>query len=334
VALVNQCCGVIQFDQVIQGGYDRAVAELGFVSRKQSADVDRLTVAAGLAEDGYGLVVIAAVGSDSTGVAIDALADAHPDARFVVLDEPAHRPNVTRVVISVKEATFLAGVAAANATRTGTIGFIGGADTPVIWPWEAGFVAGARSVDPDIEILRDTIDPGACDCGFNNIPGATALATAQYEAGADVILQAAGESGFGVFAAAAEVSERTGIHRWAIGADVDQHTTITENPSIGPVALEWQPHILTSVLKRTDTAIHDVVATYARGDALGTVVRFGLENGGADLSFTGGFLDEHRAALDRWRARLVAGEVLVPCIPEHARDDASRSGLGADYCST
>ncbi len=90
---------------------------------------------------------------------VDAVATDFPDTRFVVIDLPATRPNVIHLSFADNEGSFLAGVAAASKSRTGTIGFIGGMDGPVIWPFEAGYEAGARAVNPGIRILSAYLSP-------------------------------------------------------------------------------------------------------------------------------------------------------------------------------
>jgi hypothetical protein len=101
---------------------------------------------------------------------------------------------------------------------------------------------------------------------------------------------------------------------WAIGVDSDQYETLR----VDPANLDWRawrPHILTSMVKRMDTGIYEVLADYSRGTFRPGAVTLGLAASGVDVSYSGGFIDGLRPMIDAWRAKIVAGDVVVPCIP-------------------
>ena len=128
----------------------------------------------------------------------------YPGARFVLVDGVVEAPNVQYLDFAVEDASYLAGVAAARSSRTGTIAFLGGVDVDVIWPYEAGFVAGARATDPGVRILVDYIaEPPNYGDGFEDPPGARRAAEQLFENGADVLFVPAGTAQVGAIDAAA-----------------------------------------------------------------------------------------------------------------------------------
>jgi basic membrane protein A len=323
VALVR-AEGQYQWTQIIKQGFELAVSERGLPSREAAVGTDIQANGAirTLSSQGSGLVVVTALDAD-----VDSVARDFPSVHYAVIDQPTLQPNVTRIVFAVNEASFLAGVVAASRTHTGTIAFIGGADSPVIWPWAAGYEAGARAINPDITILTTYLGGTDVD-GFTDLTGAKAAATSAYNAGADIIFAAAGDSGLGAFAAAAAPSTN-GTQRWVIGVDSDQYETVTADPA-NVDSITWRSHILTSVVKRTDVAVHDLVTHFAEGKPLTHIERFSPANHGADITYSGGFIDDLRPAIDTWRQRIADHRVTVPCIPTNR----VAGSLPPDYCIT
>jgi len=328
VALLYNGPGVFTATMIIQRGFDSAVSDFGLTPRTApvidgpSADIALRK----LAQDGAGLIVVNAVDTN-----VDAVATDFPDTRFVVVDLPAVRSNVIHLSFADNEGSFLAGVAAASRSRTGTIGFIGGMDGPVIWPFQAGYEAGARAVNPAIRILTAYLSPLGDYNGYADPAAAATAAEAQYRAGADVIFGAAGDSGLGVFKAAAGLSSAAGPWLWAIGVDTDQYLTVEDDPAnIDWQA--WQPHILTSVVKRTDTGVYGVLSDYARGSLTSGTRILGLSTHGVDLSYSGGFLDSQRQVIEAWKAKVVAGSIDVPCIPADRVAEAQAIGTRPPGC--
>ena len=134
-----------------------------------------------------------------------------------------------------------------------------------------------------------------------------------YEQGADVIFAAAGDSGVGVFEAATALST-TDRQLWAIGVDTDQYESVLRLS--GAVHSEaWRRHILTSVLKRVDVANYEVVKDFAQGRFTSGERPFNVANGGLDITYSGGHLEDIRTAAEAARADIVAGRVVVPTLP-------------------
>jgi basic membrane protein A len=118
---------------------------------------------------------------------------------------------------------------------------------------------------------------------------------------------------------------------WVIGVDTDQYLAVANDPA-NQDWQEWQPHILTSVLKRTDVGVYQALTTYSRNQALPPLVRLDLAAQGVDLATSGGFIDDLKSTLDSWRARIASGAVVVPCIPDDRVDAARAAGFGATAC--
>jgi basic membrane protein A len=244
------------------------------------------------AESGFDLIV--AVGFLMQD-AVARVADEFPECRFAIIDTVVDRPNVASLVFSEEEGSFLVGALAAMKTESGTIGFVGGMDIPLIHRFLNGYRAGAEAVRPGVKVLSAFCgtDPGA----FRDPVRGKEKALAQFSRGADVVFQAAGFSGNGVIAAAAEQG------RFAIGVDSNQN--------------DMRPgHVLTSMLKRVDVAVHRTIEDVVEGRFRGGVRRFGLADDGVGYA-----VDEHNRDLltpemietvETLRRRIVAGEITVP----------------------
>ena len=210
-----------EVSDLVEAGFDRAVSDLGLISQEVDViDPGDDTLLDEVATDQQ-VVIDWTLETD-----VDSVARAHPDTRFIVLDQLATAPNVTSIAFAVNEGSYLAGAAAAWSSQTGVVGFIGGVDMDRIWQFEAGFAAGARAIDPNIRILTTYLaNPPDYAEGFLAPAAGEQAATQMYRAGADVIFAAAGTSGLGVFEAAVDLSE-PGRHLWAIGVDSDQYVTV------------------------------------------------------------------------------------------------------------
>ena len=304
------------YNRMIAQGIDRAISELRLDAEKVPAAMDLMDrEMRRLSEDGVDLILAEAFIVDVNAVAAD-----FPDTRYVAVDftgRPSPSlPNVSYVSFDASEGSFLVGAAAALKSRTGRIGFIGGMDIPGVHAFQAGYEAGARAVDPSIEVRSTYLTPYFDFSGFGSPTYAFHVATRVYRGGADVIYHAASASGRGVFQAAAEIRDR---HVWAIGVDVDENREIAAmDPEEAPPELHiaaWPSHVLTSMVKRVDVAVHEVLRDYSRGIFTPGVRRFGLAEGGVDIAYSGGFIDDIRPRIEGLRARIIAGDVVVPSEP-------------------
>ncbi|MGH8925152.1 MAG: BMP family lipoprotein, partial [Acidimicrobiia bacterium] len=189
-----------------------------------------------------------------------------------------------------------------------TIGFIGGVSGVggLIEKFEAGYMAGALAVNPDIEILSEYITAAPDFDGFNAPDRAREIALAMYDGGADIVYHAAGGSGAGLFEAASVASEISGSKVWAIGVDSDQYNTA--DPAV-------QEFILTSMLKRVDVAVFEAIESHINGSFTAGPTAYDLSVDGVGYSTSGGFVDDIADQLEEFKAQIVSGDIVVPTDP-------------------
>ena len=221
--------------------------------------------------------------------AIEKVARAYPKTMFAIVDAVVDLPNVQSFVYREHEASFLAGMAAAMASKNGKVGMVGGMDIPLVRKFACGYEQGARYANPKVEVLVNMI--GSTPSAWTDPARGAELAKAQVVQGVDVVFSAAGTSGLGIMQAAKDA----GI--LAIGVDSNQN-------GLHPGT------ILTSVLKRVDLAVYQAFKGVVPG-----VTALGLAEGGVDLA-----MDEHnaklvtpsmRAKIDAARAQVIAGKLKV-----------------------
>lgn len=172
--------------------------------------------------------------------------------------------NMVALKFREEEGSFLVGAVAALQSSHQTLGFVGGMDIPLIHKFEAGFRQGALSVCPACKVLVGYA--GTSADAFKNPARGKELAMAQYQAGADVVFHAAGSTGLGVFEAARETGRR------AIGVDSDQWD---EAPGV----------VMTSMVKRVEVSVFDVISSLRDGRFEPGVKVFGLREGGVDYAY-------------------------------------------------
>jgi basic membrane protein A len=299
------------FNDAAAAGLERAVAELGLLE----ANTRDLTAAENESEDAAatrlrqlvadGFDPIVAVGF-KYAAATKTVAGENPTVQFAIVDDATvELPNVTPLVFAEEQGSFLVGAAAALKTRSCHIGFVGGVETPLIQKFEAGYVAGAKAVAPDIQVDVDYISPAGDFSGFNDAPRGTEIARGQLDGGVDIVYHAAGGSGLGVFKAVAAATTPE-APRFAIGVDSDQYNTV------GPPTNEV---IMTSMLKRVDVAVFNYVNAIAAGDTTVLPETFDLSVDGVGYSTSGGKIDDITDELDAYRAAIISGEIDVPATP-------------------
>ncbi|MFN3255577.1 MAG: BMP family protein [Ilumatobacter sp.] len=283
-------------------GADRAEAELGVALQELEA--------AGADDRGPNVETLAGAGANPV-VAIsfsfgDAVAEASanfPDTQFAVIDGfiPDAPANVTLVAFAEEQGSFLVGAAAALACECDQLGFIGGQEIDLIKKFEAGYVAGAQQVNPDITVEVQYLGAAGDDSAWAAPDKAKEIATAWYADGVEVIYTAAGGSGQGTIEAAVEAD------KWAIGVDSDQY--LTASP-------EQQEHILTSMLKRVDNAVFAIAEAAIAGTLAGGFVTYDLSTDGVGYSTSGGYLDAYEAELEDLKQQVIDGTIVVPTAPE------------------
>jgi basic membrane protein A and related proteins len=303
--------GDLSFNDSAAAGLDRAIADFGVDSQELEPDEggeNREELLRLLSEQGFDLVFgVGFLFADS----IAAAAADFPDVNYGLIDgfieDLNEDSNVVALGFAEHEGSFLVGAAAALKSENNHIGFIGGVTIDLIEKFEAGFVAGAREVNPDIEIEISYISQPPDFSGFADPARGREVALGQFDAGADVVYHAAGGSGAGLFEAAKEVSDRTGEKVWAIGVDSDQYETAPP---------ELREYILTSMLKQVDVAVYKTISDFLEaGSFTGGYRAFGLEDDGIGYATSGGFVDDITDQLEELKQRIIDGDITVPEAP-------------------
>ncbi|XJS11553.1 BMP family protein [Aerococcaceae bacterium WGS1372] len=238
--------------------------------------------------------------------AINDMAQQYPDRNFAIVDAVIDQPNVASLNFKDHEAAFLAGVAAALTTETDQLGFVGGVEGVVIDRFEAGFIAGAKAVNPDIDVAVEYAG------SFGDASKGKQIAAAMYANGADIIYHASGDTGNGVFSEAKDlVTNDPSRNLWVIGVDRDQ-----EEEGIVTIDGEERHLTLTSTLKQVGDAVKQFAEqTEADGFTGGNTV-YGLADGGVELS-EGQLSEEVLKAVEEYRQQIIEGAIEVPETPEN-----------------
>jgi basic membrane protein A len=304
------------FNDSAAAGLDRAKKNLKVTAREVTITVgsdsereDKLRL---LAKAGYNPII--AVGFLYAGP-IKKVASDYPNVQFGIVDDASvDLLNVAGLVFAEQQGSYLAGVAAALATKSNKVGYIGGVRIPLLQKFEAGFVAGVKatkkSVTVDVKYVTEPPDFG----GFNDPAKAKVIAKGMIDKGIDVIYSAAGGSGAGNFAAATDAA-KAGKKVWTIGVDSDQFLTAS--------AAE-KKNMLTSMIKRVDRAVYDVIATVVAGSSVNDIIDgdagiygrvYDLSLDGVGVSYSGGYINKYKAQIDRAAAGIKSGKIKVPTKP-------------------
>lgn len=291
------------FNDLAYEGAKRAADELGaqlkeITAKPTDTDTDREERLTLLAEAGYNPVI--GVGYTYAGP-LAKVAPRYPGTWFGIVDDgTVDAPNVTGILFTEEQGSFLVGVAAALTSKTGNVGFVGAVPVPLIQKFEAGFTAGAKAVNPAVRVQTAYLSQPPDFAGFNDPAKGKEAALGMFDAGADVVFAAAGGSGVGVI----EAAKARG--RWAIGVDADEYQT--SDPSV-------RDAVLTSMLKRADVGTYTFVTDVARGTAKGGNDVFDLAHGGVGYATSGGFVDGIRGEIDAHAERIRSGDIIVPTVP-------------------
>ena len=256
------------FNESSFNGAQRWADETGrtFAEVELQSDAQREQALRRFAEAGNNPIVMAGF-MNATPLA--EIAPDYPDTTFVIIDAVVDAPNVRSVVFNEHEGSYLVGMMAAMASESGTVGFIGGMDIPLIRKFACGYAQGVLAVNPEATIIANMT--GTTPAAWNDPVKGSELTLAQISQGADVVYAAAGGTGVGVLQTAADQDILS------IGVDANQNYL---HPG----------EVLTSMLKRVDNAVYEAMAA---GPAVETgVVVMGVANQGVGYA-----LDEHNAAL-------------------------------------
>ncbi|MCT9076249.1 BMP family lipoprotein [Streptomyces fulvoviolaceus] len=261
------------FNDAATAGLDKADKEFGYKStavepQDGESDADKTQRLETLAKQGYNPVI--GVGF-AYAPAVKEVASKYPDTTFGIVDDNSFtEKNVANLVFHEEQASYLAGVAAAKATKTNTVGFVGGVDVPLIHKFEAGFKQGVEDTKKGVKVQSQYLTETAAEGGFSSPDKGESAAEGQIDDGADVVYAAAGLSGQGVIKAAA-------AHKiWAIGVDSDQYKQTA--------LAAYKDSILTSAMKNVEGAVYELAKSVKDGKPETGEIRGSLDNGGVSLS--------------------------------------------------
>ncbi len=300
------------FNDLALAGLNRAEKDLAgtvtsvraLTARPDESEGDQFQRLSLLCQAGYNPVIAVGftyAGADPSDGPLARAAKRCPDTDFAIVDdESVHMSNVSDLVFADEQGAFLMGVVAASKTLTGTVRFLGACPIPLILRFLAGYRAGATAIRPDVGVHVSYVsgDPNHCD--FTDVPAAQAAAASLYAAGADIVFQVAGGAGVGVFRAANAAGER------AIGVDADQYETV--DPAIRHV-------IVTSMIKRVDTAVFDFIEGVAEQRFVAGVRRYDLADDGIGYATSGGQVSDLAGTLADYRKKIATGALVVPVTP-------------------
>ncbi|MFE5943722.1 BMP family protein [Streptomyces sp. NPDC056480] len=295
------------FNDAAYAGLKKAEDELGVKGAEAEpsegeGDADKVQRLTALARAGNNPVI--GVGF-AYAPAIEKVAKAYPKTTFGLIDDTSKTgPNIANLVFNEEQGSYLAGVAAAKASKTGTVGFIGGVEVPLIKKFEAGFAQGVKDTNPKAKVLVQYLTQPPNFDGFSKPDLGKAAAEGQLDKGADVIYAAAGLAGSGAIEAASAAG------KWAIGVDSDQYNQ--------PGLASYKDAILTSVTKDVSDSVFNVIKSVQDGKPQSGEVRYGLATDGVALADSNPKYKEMKdliAAVDKAKKEIIDGKITVKTAP-------------------
>jgi basic membrane protein A len=279
------------FNESAHEGAQRWAKETGgtYKELEMQSEAQREQFVRRMAETGANPIVVLSFSNIET---LNTVAPDFPDTKFVLIDGVVDQPNVRSIIFAEHEGSYLVGMMAALASKSNTVGFIGGMDIPLIRKFGCGYAEGVKAVNPDATVLANMT--GNTGAAWNDPVKGGELAKSQISQGADVIFAAAGGTGLGVLQAATD----GGI--FSIGVDSNQNYL---HPG----------KVLTSMLKRVDNAVYD---SFKAGDAIETgLVNMDLASAGVGYALDDNnaalITDDMKAKVDEAAAKIASGELKV-----------------------
>ena len=280
------------FNEAAYNGAQRWAAETGgsYIETKLQTEAQREQNMRKMAERGANPIVVLGFANAST---LEKISPDYPETNFAIIDIAVDAPNVKSILFADHEGSFLVGMIAGMASRSGAVGFVGGMDIPLIRKFACGYAQGVKEVNPDAKVIQNMT--GNTSAAWNDPVKGGELARTQIDQGADVIYAAAGATGIGVMQAAADA----GV--FSIGGGLNQNLL---HPGL----------VLTSMLKRVDNATYEVFSAGVDGFKAGTYV-MDLATDGVGYAVDGNnealITNEMKAAVDAARDRIIEGSLKV-----------------------
>src|SRR5882724_940067 len=281
------------FNEAAYNGMEKFKTDTGtsYLEFEVQADAQREQAFRKMAQRGADPIIGIGFSQES---AIKKVAPEFPKIRFVIIDSVVDLPNVQSVTFKEQEGSFLVGVAAALASKSGKIGFVGGMDIPLIRRFQCGYEQGIKYANPKAELIANMT--GTTPAAWNDPGRGAELAKGQFDRGVDVVYAAAGNTGTGVLQAAKDRG------KYAIGVDSNQNYL---HPGT----------MLTSMTKRVDLAAYQSFKAAQAGTWKGGLQVLGLKEGGVDWA-----LDQYneklvtpemKAKVEAAKADIIAGKITV-----------------------
>ncbi|CAA9420727.1 MAG: ABC transporter, substrate-binding protein (cluster 11, riboflavin/purine nucleoside/unknown) [uncultured Pyrinomonadaceae bacterium] len=243
------------------------------------------------------------------GPIMQKVADDYPEIKFAIVDGvifekdgKTPKQNVASLVFREHEGSYLVGMIAAQKSKTGVLGFVGGMDIPLIHRFKTGYEEGAKSVNPNATVIANYV--GVTDAAWNNPGKGKELALSQINQGADILFTAAGNSGLGAFDAVEQfgINAQGEANKFVIGVDSNQNGV---KPGF----------VLTSMVKRVDNAVYDVIK-----EVLGDAFKGGFHTFGLDKNGVAYAMDDNNKSLispeilqrvEAAKGKIIGGEIKV-----------------------
>jgi len=280
------------FNESMFNGAEKFKAETGtaYGEFEIAQEAQREQAIRNFADQGYSPIIAAGF---AQAAAVEKVAKEYPDLKFAIVDMVVDLPNVQSIVFKENEGSYLAGLLAGMASKSGKVGFVGGMDIPLIRKFGCGYAQGVKAAKPDAVIFQNmTGDTGAA---WNDPVKGGEITKGQMAQGADVVYAAAGATGLGVLQAAADGGALS------IGVDANQNYL---HPG----------KVLTSMLKRVDVAVYNVMKGGNAGFKPG-IQALGLAEDGVGVAMDDNnkplITPEMMAAVDKAKADIIAGTIKV-----------------------
>src|SRR5262245_33423481 len=281
------------FNEAAYNGAEKFKKETGIAYRdfEPTGDTQGEQALRNFASKGFNPVIAVSFAWTS---ALQKVAAEYPKTQFVLIDDSLDLPNVRSVKFKENEGSYLAGVMAALASKSGKVGFVGGMDIPLIRKFECGYEQGARAVKGDIEVFQNMT--GTTGAAWNDPVRGGELTKNQIDQGADVIYAAAGATGLGVLQTAAD------NQKFSIGVDSNQN-------HLHPGS------VLTSMVKRVDLAVYNAFSDLKNDKFTPGVQALGVKEDGVTWAFDDNnkplITPEMQAAVEKAKAGIIDGSVKV-----------------------
>ena len=297
VVYPGDCLGDSSYCDVLFNGAQKAKAELDVEITEMESNFETWDMQLQAAAENSGLVITSGY---QMAEPVARVAPEFPEVMFVIFDAAVDLPNVASFTHRVNEGAFLIGAIAGLKSKTGKVGYLGGANVPFLHEFEAGYLAGVKTVNPEAEIMRGYVADD--QQGFYDPVTGQEIATTQYDSGVDVIYTMADQSGFGAVEAAKLAEDRYVIWNYIDITDVA--------PGV----------ILTGLRVGIDESAYNVIQAFAAGNLMAGVRSLGLAEDNVGYLLTEGnkelLSDEIIEKVEALKASIIAGEITVPVVPE------------------